>query len=67
MQRFKSERVNPYPAKVIYYNFQLHEVVPCYRDLQPQVVERDQTFVNLDVYMHISFSNISDLIRQIKP
>ena len=46
--------VDPYPAKVIYLNFEQLEVVTRYRDPQPQVVQnicliRDQTFTNLDV------------------
>ena len=31
--------INPFPAKVIYLNFQPLEVVSRYRDPQPQVVE----------------------------
>ena len=31
--------ISPYPAKLIYLNFQPHEVVSRYRDSQPQVVE----------------------------
>ena len=31
--------INPYPAKLIYLNFQPIEVVSRYRDPQPQVVE----------------------------
>ena len=30
---------NPYPAKLLYINFQLLEVVSRYRDPQPQMVE----------------------------
>ena len=31
--------LNPYPANVIYFNFQPLEVVSRYRDSQPQVIE----------------------------
>ena len=43
---------NPYPARLTYLNFQALEVVPRYRDPQPQVLEN---YLNL---VH----NISDLI-----
>ena len=33
-----AERLNPYPAKSIYSNFQPLELVSRYRDPQPQVV-----------------------------
>ena len=39
--------VNPYPAKLIYLNFQRLEVAPCYRDPQPQVVESYSYLINL--------------------
>ena len=38
---------NPYPAKLIYLNFQQLEVVSRYRDPQPQVVENDSYLFNL--------------------
>ena len=34
-----SSLTNPYPAKLIYLNFQPLEVVSCYRDQQLQVAE----------------------------
>ena len=39
--------VNPYPAKVIYLNFQPLEVVSRYRDPQPQVVQNYSNLHNL--------------------
>ena len=33
------DTLNPYPANLIYFNFQPLEVVSRYRDPQPQVVE----------------------------
>ena len=62
--------VNPYPAKLIYLNFNPLEVVSRYRDPQLQMVKItkkknwDQTFVNADVLTHIPFPllNICDLI-----
>ena len=42
------DRFNPYPAKLIYLNFQPLEVVSRYRDPQTQVVENYQTFTNID-------------------
>ena len=56
---------NLYPAKFIYLNCQLLEVVSRYRDPQPQVVDNysyiclnwDQTFTNFDVWAVISFPN----------
>ena len=38
---------NPYPAKVIYLNFQPHEVVSRYRDTQLQVAENYSYLFNL--------------------
>ena len=38
-QRFNCLRVNPYPAKLIYLNFQQIEVVCRYCDPQLQVVD----------------------------
>ena len=40
-------QVNPYPAKLIYYNFQPLEVASRYRDPQPQVVENCPYLINL--------------------
>ena len=40
-------RVNPYPAKVIYLNYQLLEVVSRYRDPQHQVVAKYSYRFNL--------------------
>ena len=44
-------RITPYPAKVIYLNFQPLEVVSRYRDPQPQVAENYYffTFTNVNV------------------
>ena len=50
-------RVNPYSAKLIYFNFLSLEVVSRYRDPQPQVIEcysyffliLDEIFANLDI------------------
>ena len=39
--------VNPCPAKLIYLDFQPLEVVSCYRDPQPQVVENYSYLFNL--------------------
>ena len=39
--------INPYPAMIIYLNFQPLEVVSRYRDLQPQVVENYANLINL--------------------
>ena len=39
--------VNPYPAKLIYLNFQPLEVVSRWRDTQPQVVENYSYLFNL--------------------
>ena len=44
------DRINPYPAKLIYLNFQPLEVVSRYRDPQTQVVENYQTFTNIDAW-----------------
>ena len=38
---------SPYPAKLIYYNFQSLEVVSRYRDPQPQVIENYSYLFNL--------------------
>ena len=38
---------NPYPAKLVYLNFQPLEVVSRYRDPQPQVVENYSYLFNL--------------------
>ena len=40
-------KVNPYPAKSIYLNFQPLEVVSCYRDPQLQVAENYSYLFNL--------------------
>ena len=51
-----AKSLNPYPAKVIYLNFQPLEVVSRYRDPQPQVIENysylfeTETFTNLAVH-----------------
>ena len=39
--------INPYPAEIIYLNFQPLEVVSRYRDPQPQVVENYSYMFNL--------------------
>ena len=39
--------INPYPAEIIYLNFQPLEVVSRYRDPQPQVVENYSYLLNL--------------------
>ena len=39
MYCYISDQINPYPAKIIYLNFQPLEVVSRYRNPQPQVVE----------------------------
>ena len=39
--------LNSYPAKLIYFNFQPLEVVPRYRDSQPQVVENYPFLFNI--------------------
>ena len=44
-------RVNPYPAKEIYLNFQPLEVVSRYCDPQPQVVENYSYLSNLKMLM----------------
>ena len=38
--------INPYPAKLIYLNFQPLEVVSRYRDPQPQMVEKYSYLIN---------------------
>ena len=40
-------QVDPYPAKLIYLNFQPLEVVSRYRDPQPQVAENYRYLFNL--------------------
>ena len=48
--RFLYNKVNPYPAKLIYLNFHSLEVVSRYRNPQLQVAENySQRFANLDV------------------
>ena len=50
--------INPCPAKLVYLNFQPFEVVPRYRDPQPQVVENYSYLFNLKIkYLHILISN----------
>ena len=53
---------NPYPAKLIFLNFQPLKVVSRYRDAQPKVAKNnyicliwDKTFTNLFVQTVISF------------
>ena len=69
MMLYKYKCINPYPAKVIYLNFQPLEVVDRYRDPQPQVVENYPHLFNLrpNIYKYLCLdshfvSNISDLI-----
>ena len=45
--------VDPYPAKLIYLNFQPHYVVSRYRDPQPQVFENYSYLFNLRPYLYI--------------
>ena len=46
--------INPYPAKLVYLNFQPLEVVSRYRDPQPQVVENYSYLINLRPNIHQS-------------
>ena len=62
-------RVNPYPAKYIYLNFQPLEVVSRYRDPQPQVIENYSYLFNFRPNIYKSWHlnshfipNNSDLI-----
>ena len=50
---------SPYPAKLIYLNFQPLEVVSRYRDPQPQVVKNYSYLFNLrlSIYKYV-FSNL---------
>ena len=47
--------INPYPAELIYLNFQPIEVVSRYRDPQPKVVENYLYFFNLRPYIYKSW------------
>ena len=65
-----NKRVNPYPAKLIYLNFQPLEVVSRYRDPQLQVAENYSYLFNLSPNIYKSFcldtrifSNNSDLVN----
>ena len=46
-QRKTWHTLNPYPAKLIYFNFQALEVVSRYRDSQPQMLEKYSYLYNL--------------------
>ena len=48
--------INPYPAKLIYLNFQSLEVVCRYRDPQPQVFENYSNVLNLWLNIYKSCS-----------
>ena len=68
--KYKST-INPYPAKLIYFNFRPLEVVPRYRDPQPQMVGKYSYLFNFRPNFYKSWcfntnfiSNISDLIDQ---
>ena len=37
--KYSHKRISPYPAKLIYLNFQPLRVAPRYRDPQPKVVQ----------------------------
>ena len=55
----KKQRVavlNPYPAKLIYLNFQPLEVVSRYRDPRPQVLENYSCLFNLRPKIYKSLS-----------
>ena len=39
--------IDPYPAKLMHFNFQPLEVLSRYRDPQPQVIENYKYFFNL--------------------
>ena len=65
-----NKRINPYPAKVIYLNFQPLEVVSRYRDLQLQGAENYSYTFNLTTNIFKSFcldtriiSNNSNLVN----
>ena len=51
---FSAVCIKPYPAKLIYLYFQPYEGVPCYRNPQPQVVEKYSYLFNLkrNIYLN---------------
>ena len=70
---FSSIIFNPYPAKLIYLNFSLLEVVSRYRDSQPRVVENYSKLFNLNINICKSwcldkhfFPNNSDFVDKKK-
>ena len=52
--KFRLERVNPYPAKLIYLNFHPLEVVSRYRDPQLRVGEKYSYLFNSSTNICIS-------------